>query len=204
MKYSIIPVLLFWANAASSQIVVGVENEESKNTLTKLAYCLFSGDASTYNKDALGEDKSSKETAFYRRIIRQFFDSSKMDERFRQIAKDNGTSYNQIKSEQYSTLSKMSDMLRHDDSIYIMGWKECKRRNDIEDTAYNKNTVIIGSIIDSYWLDRYFIEFDDTGKKIILMGSTAVLMEREILKRKIVTKKYPAARKKTKNRKSKF
>jgi hypothetical protein len=173
MKYSIILVLLFWANVASSQIIFNkVENEESKNTILKLKDYLFSANAPFYNINTTRGDTMTGVRDFYEKTIYQFFDSSKMEKRLRQIEKNNGTSYSQIKSYQYATLSGMANMLHciPHDSIYAMGVNEYKRINQIKDTGYNKNTVFIGFVTKNGWNDFYFIEFDDTGKKIILMG----------------------------------
>jgi hypothetical protein len=200
MKYSIMLVLLFSANVASSQKFIGVENAASKNTLKKLAGCLIPDGPTT-------EDRPGNVTVFYKEIVRNFFDTAKMEKRFRQIEKDNGISYNQIKNGQYSTLSKMADMFNYEGSnSFVMGWNEFKRRNQIEGTKYNKNTLIIGFIIDDSWNDRYFIEFDDTGKKIILLGSIAMMidMDKELLKwKKNIINRYSSAGKKNKKKPAK-
>jgi hypothetical protein len=202
MKYSIIIVLLFLANVASSQIVVGVENAASKNTLIKLEDYLLSIDAPSYDMATTREDTMGNVTAFYERIVRQFFDTSKMDKRIRQMEKIKAVDYNGLKNSQYSVLSEMAVTLRciSHDSICVLGWNEYKKITQIEDTVYNKNTVFIGSVTDSSWNNYYYIEFDDAGKKIILIGWTLV-RDREMPKpRKAIRKRYSPAREKNKKK----
>jgi hypothetical protein len=173
MKYIIITAVLFSGKISSAQIIFNkVENEESKNTIIKLKDYLFSSNAPFYNINTTRGDTMTGVRDFYEKTIYQFFDSSKMEKRLRQMEKDNAMPYNQLKSYQYATLSGMANMLHciPHDSIYAMGVNEYKRINQIEDIGYNKNTVFIGFVTKNNWNDFYFIEFDDTGKKIILMG----------------------------------
>jgi hypothetical protein len=176
MKYIIIPVLLFWANVASSQLKIKftkVENAASKNIFIKLEHCLSMDETSLENEMT---------DIIYPRV-RKFFDTSKMNKRIRQLEKLKAQGYDDIICNQSVTLDMLGafrrwpwprDTIRG--PIDVIGWNEYKRINQIEDTVYNKNTVFFSFVSKGYESDYYsrsdyyFIEFDNTGKKVILMG----------------------------------